>query len=169
VPPLFDLSVDYNEFGPISGIVLALLMMLLVFSFARQHENLYLCAFKVRRLCRGDETLPLPSDAIRAGDYYVMRDGSRALMARYLFRAVRRRAGRGDDVVYGEPRITTNVVENGKWTAAVELPYRRTKRIEAKWRAEQAAKKQGVVPAESATLPIRVPPDKIPLCEPSPP
>jgi hypothetical protein len=53
--PLFGTSFDINDLGVVGGVILALLELLLLFCVARQHENLYLCAFKVRRLREDDE------------------------------------------------------------------------------------------------------------------
>jgi len=50
VPPLFGVTIDANELGWVSGQVLLVLMLLLFICLVRQHENLYLCAFKIRRL-----------------------------------------------------------------------------------------------------------------------
>jgi hypothetical protein len=54
LPPLISTSVDFNDAGTVGGVLLILLMTLLVFCFVRQHENLFLCAFKITRLCEDD-------------------------------------------------------------------------------------------------------------------
>jgi hypothetical protein len=47
-------ATDVNELGLLAGLTLTLLMLLLLFSLIRQHENLYLCCFKIRRLFERD-------------------------------------------------------------------------------------------------------------------
>jgi len=54
LPPLIGTSVDFNDAGTVGGVLLMLLMTLLVFCFFRQHENLFLCTFKIARLCEVD-------------------------------------------------------------------------------------------------------------------
>lgn len=54
LPPLIGTTVDFNDAGTVGGILLMLLLTLLVFCFVRQHENLFLCTFKITRLCEGD-------------------------------------------------------------------------------------------------------------------
>jgi hypothetical protein len=53
--PLFGTNFDINDLGVVGGTTLALLSLLLLFCVARQHENFYLCAFKVRRLLASDD------------------------------------------------------------------------------------------------------------------
>jgi hypothetical protein len=53
--PAVGISTDVNELGLLGGITLTLLMGLLLAALARQHENLYLCIFKIRRLFERDE------------------------------------------------------------------------------------------------------------------
>jgi hypothetical protein len=48
--PGLGVTFDINDLGNFSGIAYTLLMTLLLFSIAREHENLYLALFKVRRL-----------------------------------------------------------------------------------------------------------------------
>jgi hypothetical protein len=48
--PWLGIYFDINDLGAFSAISLALLSMTLCFSMARQHENLYLCLWKVRRI-----------------------------------------------------------------------------------------------------------------------
>jgi hypothetical protein len=53
--PIPGVSIDVNDLGLIGGISLALLLLLLCFSLNRQHENLYLALFKVRRISEGED------------------------------------------------------------------------------------------------------------------
>ena len=48
--PGLGVSFDINDLGLFSGIAYTLLLLLLVFSLMREHENLYLALFKVTRL-----------------------------------------------------------------------------------------------------------------------
>jgi uncharacterized membrane protein len=49
--PIPGVSIDCNDLGILGGIALVLLMIVLVISIMREHENLYLALYKVRRLC----------------------------------------------------------------------------------------------------------------------
>jgi hypothetical protein len=55
--PIPGVSIDYNDLGILGGIALVLLMLILVVCIMREHENLYLALYKVRRLCtiRGED------------------------------------------------------------------------------------------------------------------
>jgi hypothetical protein len=48
--PGLGVTFDVNDLGDFCGIYYLLLMVLLIFSLVREHENLYLALFKVRRL-----------------------------------------------------------------------------------------------------------------------
>ena len=48
--PWLGVDFDINDLGAFSAISLSLLSMTLCFAMSRQHENLYLCLWKVRRL-----------------------------------------------------------------------------------------------------------------------
>jgi len=52
--PLLGTSFDVNDLGVVGGALLVVLNALLLFCLSRQHENLYLCTFKVGRLCDDD-------------------------------------------------------------------------------------------------------------------
>ena len=52
--PLVGAHIDVNDLGLLGGVTLLVLTMLLGFSMVRQHENLYLAFFKIRRLCERD-------------------------------------------------------------------------------------------------------------------
>lgn len=52
--PGLGLHVDVNDLGLLGGFTLLVLALLLCLSMVRQHENLYLTFFKVRRLCERD-------------------------------------------------------------------------------------------------------------------
>lgn len=52
--PALGVAIDINELGIFAGVALLLLFVLLTFSLVRQHENLYLALFKVRRLADTD-------------------------------------------------------------------------------------------------------------------
>lgn len=52
--PLVGAHIDVNDLGLLGGVTLLVLTMLLGFSMVRQHENLYLALFKIRRLCERD-------------------------------------------------------------------------------------------------------------------
>lgn len=54
--PAVGISTDVNEIGMLGGITLSLLMAVLLLSLMRQHENLYLATFKIRRLHERDES-----------------------------------------------------------------------------------------------------------------
>lgn len=54
--PLPGVAIDVNDLGLIGGIALTLLMIILVASISREHENLYLGLYKVRLLCNEDGT-----------------------------------------------------------------------------------------------------------------
>ncbi len=53
--PIPGVWIDFNDLGLIGGIALCLLMLLLVLSIVREHENLHLALFKVRSLCNRNE------------------------------------------------------------------------------------------------------------------
>jgi hypothetical protein len=48
--PFFGITFDVNDLGFFGGISLAILMLMLTFAMSRQHENLYLSLWKVRRV-----------------------------------------------------------------------------------------------------------------------
>jgi hypothetical protein len=48
--PWLGVTFDVNDLGNFCGVAYILLMILLIFSLGREHENLYLALFKVRRL-----------------------------------------------------------------------------------------------------------------------
>ncbi|HSU80803.1 MAG TPA: hypothetical protein VLR69_00220 [Thermoanaerobaculia bacterium] len=48
--PFFSVSHDVNDLGFFGSIALLILMLMLTFAMARQHENLYLALWRVRRL-----------------------------------------------------------------------------------------------------------------------
>jgi hypothetical protein len=52
--PILGVAVDINDVALLGGATLIFLMLLLSFSLARQHENLYLCLHKIRRLILDD-------------------------------------------------------------------------------------------------------------------
>jgi len=56
--PGLGVSFDINDLGWFSGISYMLLLLLLVFSLMREHENLYLALFKVMRLHDRDSKRP---------------------------------------------------------------------------------------------------------------
>jgi hypothetical protein len=56
--PALGVAIDINDLAIFSGVTFLLLFALLTFSLVRQHENLYLSLFKVRRLADAD---PCPS------------------------------------------------------------------------------------------------------------
>ncbi len=49
--PIPGVSIDVNDLGVVGGVALVLLTSILVFCVMREHENLYLALYKVRRLC----------------------------------------------------------------------------------------------------------------------
>lgn len=53
--PIPGVWIDFNDLGLVGGIALGLLMLVLVISIVREHENLHLALFKVRCLCMVDE------------------------------------------------------------------------------------------------------------------
>ena len=53
--PVPGISIDVNDLGLIGGITLLLLMIVLLACMEREHENLYLALFKVRRLCENNK------------------------------------------------------------------------------------------------------------------
>jgi hypothetical protein len=48
--PFFGVSHDVNDLGFFGSIALSILMLMLTFSMSRQHENLYLALWRVRRI-----------------------------------------------------------------------------------------------------------------------
>ena len=52
--PLLGVTIDINDVAVVGGLALNLLMLLVCLSSIRQHENFYLCAFKLRQLCKDD-------------------------------------------------------------------------------------------------------------------
>ena len=52
--PVIGASVHVNDLGLAGGVTLVALVGLLALSMAREHENLYLATFKIRRLCERD-------------------------------------------------------------------------------------------------------------------
>ena len=53
--PIPGVSIDINDLGLMSGIALVLLLLVLVMTIAREHENLQLSLYKVRRVCAEDK------------------------------------------------------------------------------------------------------------------
>ncbi len=53
--PWLGIHFDINDLGAFSAISFSLLSLTLVFATARQHENLYLCLWKVRRIADREE------------------------------------------------------------------------------------------------------------------
>jgi hypothetical protein len=53
--PWLGIDFDINDLGAFSAISFSLVAMTLCFALARQHENLYLCLWKVRKLAEGDQ------------------------------------------------------------------------------------------------------------------
>jgi hypothetical protein len=49
--PLPGVSIDVNDLGIVGGIALVLLMLVVVLSLSREHENLHLALYKVRQIC----------------------------------------------------------------------------------------------------------------------
>jgi hypothetical protein len=52
--PFLGIGFDINDLGIFSALGLSLLMLMLLFSMSRQHQNLFLCLWKVRQLCARD-------------------------------------------------------------------------------------------------------------------
>jgi hypothetical protein len=57
--PFLGIRFDINDLGAFSAIGLAMICTMLCFAMARQHENLYLCLWKVRRIAERER---LPDD-----------------------------------------------------------------------------------------------------------
>lgn len=53
--PIPGVSIDINDLGIIGGTSLVFLMLIMVFCMMREHENLHLAFFRVRRLCSLDD------------------------------------------------------------------------------------------------------------------
>jgi len=53
--PWLGIDFDINDLGAFSGVSFSLLAMTLCFALARQHENLYLCLWKVRKVADREE------------------------------------------------------------------------------------------------------------------
>ncbi len=60
--PIPGVSIDFNDLGILGGIALVLLMLVLVISLHREHGNLYLGLYKVRRLAA------IPGEAQKGGE-----------------------------------------------------------------------------------------------------
>jgi hypothetical protein len=58
--PFFGVSHDVNDLGFLGSIALLILMLLLTFAMARQHENLYLALWRVRRLFDDEDRIESP-------------------------------------------------------------------------------------------------------------
>lgn len=56
--PVLGISFDVNDLGYYGGLALLVLMLLLVFASSRQHENLFLALWKIRRLAAAQEPSP---------------------------------------------------------------------------------------------------------------
>lgn len=53
--PIPGVSIDINDLGIVGGTSLVFLMLIMVFCMMREHENLHLAFYRVRRLCSLDD------------------------------------------------------------------------------------------------------------------
>jgi hypothetical protein len=56
--PILGLAFDINDLGILGGIWLALILLWLIYCIIRQHENLRLCVWKIRKLAENEEIGP---------------------------------------------------------------------------------------------------------------